>query len=169
MMRHSFSRALRGGEGRGGGRGAYIIIIFASTLCAPLFWPPALSLSLTHTHVVWNTLFPAENMDPWSSGQSRNPRPVPMRTDAPYGCPWSSTWNAPPLHTMLAWSDSLMHESLGMLMSLQAPLPTVAPSSRRTAKLEAWLPSATVVNLRMISDREPGAAGAALTGGPAES
>lgn len=129
----------------------------------------SLCLSQFLTHVVWNTLFPAENMDPWSSGQSRSPLPVPIRTEAPYGWPWSSTWNAPPLHTMLAWSDSPMHESLGMLMSLHAPLPTVAPSSRRTAKLDAWLPSATVVNLRMISDREPGAAGAALAGGPAES
>lgn len=131
--------------------------------------PPSLSLLIFFSHVVWNTLFPAENMDPWSSGQSRSPRPVPMRTEAPYGCPRSSTWNAPPFHTMLACSDSLMHESLGMLMSLWGPLPTVAPPcSRRTAKLEASLPSATVVNLRMISGREPGAAGAAPTGGPAE-
>lgn len=118
--------------------------------------------------MVWNTLFPAENIDPWSSGQSRNPRPVPIRTEAPYGCPLSSTWKAPSLHTMLAWSDSPMQESFGMLMSLQAPLPTVAPYSLSMVKLEASFPSATVVNLRIICESEPGAEGAALTGGPAD-
>lgn len=51
-------------------------------------------------------------------------------------------------------------------MSLCVPRPTLAPSLPTTNR-GASFPSATVVNLRMIWDNDPGAFGAAPLGGPA--
>lgn len=65
---------------------------------------------------------------------------------------------------MLAWFESPMHESVGIEISFEDPLPTVAPSLP-TAKLGASLPSATVVNFKTTCDNDPGTGGAALAGG----